>query len=449
MHDEGVHRSRWTLRAMEWDDARARYPNLWREGMPCQLLAFERLVSRLGLGDLIAIYYPSSQRHPERSRRFLGISRVTGLRRSHDPGFAWIDLETAHRFDPPLDLKQQPRRVFLCCDKGWPAPEVNLFNEVFDAAIKAGWKPTDEECEQRPETSPPQTPEPEPRTEGIAYRMFAGVDYSGDMRDPRKATWLAIVALQDERFRLTRLEATGRSGLQRYLRDPDSALMSVEAIGLDFPFGLPLAFAESLLGGAFPKEGWWGLVKKFEKLSRPSYLVALQEFRDAQGELKRLTDEKAEASSPLHRVGRDLGPTAYHGIRMIGEDRSRYAVRPFENAQGKLLLEVRPTAALRRLVAADEKTPLDKVLSGLSSLDSHPVELSPRFHRLCLASREALHAVVAARCAAIAVLTGEADRSADELAAGEGERLRREGWIYGLQEPERPIAEPAAAEAQD
>jgi hypothetical protein len=275
--------------------------------------------------------------------------------------------------------------------------------------------------------------------------MFAGVDYSGDMRDPREATWLAIVALHEQRFRLIRLEPTGRAGLQRYLRDPDNALMNVEAIGLDFPFGLPLPFAESLLGGAFPEEGWWSLVKKFEKLTRPSYLVALQEFRDGQGELKRLTDEKAEAASPLHRVGRDLGPMAYHGIRMIGEDRSRYAVRPFETAQGKLLLEVRPTAVLRRLAGVDEEASAEKILSALCSLESYPLDAAPRFHRSCIASREALHAVIAARCAAIAVLTGEANRSPDELAEGAGERLRREGWIYGLQEPERPIAEPAEA----
>ena len=63
------------------------------------------------------------------------------------------------------------------------------------------------------------------------------------------------------------------------------------------------------------------------------------------------------------------------------------------------------------------------------------MDVGARFRRICLGSREALHAAVSARCAAIAVLTGEADRNADELVAGEGERLRREGWIYGLQEP--------------
>ena len=33
-----------------------------------------------------------------------------------------------------------------------------------------------------------------------------------------------------------------------------------------------------------------------------------------------------------------------------------------------------------------------------------------------------------------AVLSGEADRSPDELAPGHAEQIRIEGWIYGLEE---------------
>jgi len=41
---------------------------------------------------------------------------------------------------------------------------------------------------------------------------------------------------------------------------------------------------------------------------------------------------------------------------------------------------------------------------------------------------------VAARSAAVAVLSGETDKSPDDLGAGAGagDRVRREGWIYGL-----------------
>ena len=126
-NDERRRRSRWMFRALEWDDPRAKYPNVWHEGMPCHVLAFDSVAGRLRLGDLIAVFYPASQRHAERADRFLGLSRVTGLRRAHDAGFAWVDLETAHRFSAPLDVGEAPRRVFLCCDPGWPEQEVELF----------------------------------------------------------------------------------------------------------------------------------------------------------------------------------------------------------------------------------------------------------------------------------------------------------------------------------
>ena len=48
--DERRRRSRWMIRALEWDDTRARYPNIWREGMPRNILAYDSVTSRLRLG---------------------------------------------------------------------------------------------------------------------------------------------------------------------------------------------------------------------------------------------------------------------------------------------------------------------------------------------------------------------------------------------------------------
>jgi hypothetical protein len=269
-------------------------------------------------------------------------------------------------------------------------------------------------------------------------RTFAGVDYGGDMRDRRDRTWLAILALGGERLRVVRLEATGRSGLEAALRDPDRLLMSVEAIGLDFPFALPVPFAESLLGGGFPEDGWWALVRRMERLTRPDFLSAVQDFRQAHGPLKRLADETAALPSPLERIEDDPSPRAYHGIRMIGEDRSRYAVRPFESARARLLLEVRPEVLLRRLVGpeafSDERARREAVLGRLRRLAWLPVDVEAAFERPCRESTSALLAVLAARCTAAAVLSGEADRTPEELVPGQGERVRREGWIYGLSE---------------
>ena len=79
--------------------------------------------------------------------------------------------------------------------------------------------------------------------------------------------------------------------------------------------------------------------------------------------------------SPLHRVNPDLGPMTYQGIRMIAEERSRYAVRPFESAKGRLLIEVYPGAAVRRLgVETDERNGLTQAIAtALARAERLPV----------------------------------------------------------------------------
>ena len=52
--------------------------------------------------------------------------------------------------------------------------------------------------------------------------------------------------------------------------------------------------------------------------------------------------------------------------------------------------------------------------------------------RRCRGKRAALDAVLAARAAAQAVVSGEADRSNEELHTTDPGRLSFEGWIYGL-----------------
>jgi len=461
--DELRRHSRWMMRVLEWNDARARYPNIWQDEMPRHVLARDRAVSRLRLGDLVAVYYPANPARPGRSEKFVGLARVSGLRRADEPGFAWVDFDVAHRFDPPLEPSRQPRRVFLCCDAGWPEPDVLLFREVFDAAVARGWAPDEGDLEDAAEepaataahdgepppgetgepTKPPVPARPEASGQTVSAtpgRSFAGVDYSGDMRDPREGTWLAIVELHEGTLHVKRLEATGRHRLQAALRDPDAMLMRVEAIGLDFPFGLPLAFAEKLMGQPFPGEGWWALAKRMERLTRPDYLTALQEFRNDQGEPKRYTDEVAEAFSPLHRVNPDLGPMTYHGIRMIAEDRSRYVVKPFESAIGRYLLEVYPGGFVKRLAPAsgpgdgNGRSRNRAILDAIGRLESFPLRMDARATESCLTRRDALDAVIAARMAAVAVITGEVDCKVEDLAPGVGERVRQEGWIYGLRE---------------
>jgi hypothetical protein len=210
--------------------------------------------------------------------------------------------------------------------------------------------------------------------------------------------------------------------------------MRAEGIGLGFPFGLPLPFAEKLMGGPFPDQGWWAFAKHLERTPLPDYLIALQEFRDGQGEPGRLTDEASGAPSPLRRSDPDLGSMAYHGIKMIAEERSRYAVRPFESAQGKLLLEVSPAGVVKRIRSGrgnGEGANRGALLAALTKIAPFPVVVPEPLIQKCLARPEALDAVIAARSAALAVMSGETDKTPEELGTGHGDRIRREGWIYG------------------
>ncbi len=185
-------------------------------------------------------------------------------------------------------------------------------------------------------------------------------------------------------------------------------------------------------------EGWWAFARRLERTSLPDYLIALQEFRDEQGQPGRFTDEAAGAPSPLDRTGPDLGSMAYHGIKMIAEERSRYAIRPFESAQGRLLLEVSPTGVLQRMRNNGSGGgnggggKRDALISDLGKLDKFPVTIVEPLAKKCRARAEALDAVLAARSAALAMLSGETEKSPEELGAGNGDRVRREGWIYGL-----------------
>jgi hypothetical protein len=120
-------------------------------------------------------------------------------------------------------------------------------------------------------------------------------------------------------------------------------------------------------------------------------------------------------------------------------------VRPFETAQAKLLLEVHPDVVLQRLglglTTAAGRKGREKLVHGLAQLDTFPVLLDETFRKQCLNHLGALNAVIAARSCAMAVLTGEVDLPPEELAPEHADRVRREGWIYGLRETKAPPEE--------
>ena len=433
--EKGRRHSRWMLRVLEWNDPRAKYPNLWHGGMPVHVLAFDTVAKRLRLGDLVAVFHPAVADGEKKHGAFLGLSRVIGLRRSYSAGQYWIDLETTHRLGEPLVPAKVPRRVFLCCDPEWPGPDVALFRQLFDAAVANGWSPELGDLEDTPEAAPRPPTAAEPEEAG---RLFCGAVLGGGLHDRPEHTWFATVRLTgavNPALQVIRLEATGRSGLTSLLRSPDQALMAAEGIGLSFPFGMPNRFVEAIHGGNYPEGGWRELVQLVSKMPYPDFLEKIQEFHRENGDVLRWTDEKQGTGSPLRRDLPDLGSVTYHGIRMLAENRSRYVVRPFESAAGQVLFEVR--APLGE-VGLDEST-VERVQawsSGiaerLARLSRLPVTFEGDSEKACRRSAAALKAVLAARQAASAVLSGDVARTPEELDPLEADRIRTEGWIYGF-----------------
>jgi|GEM_PF-3601608 len=120
---------------------------------------------------------------------------------------------------------------------------------------------------------------------------------------------------------------------------------------------------------------------------------------------------------------------------MLAEERSRYTVRPFESAKGRYLFEVR--APLQE-VGLNEETLQDRtgwkreIQERLAGLPKLPIRLSDRLKTQCGASGAALKAALAARQAAAAILSGEVEKTPEELAGDQADRVAREGWVYGV-----------------
>ena len=97
--------------------------------------------------------------------------------------------------------------------------------------------------------------------------------------------------------------------------------------------------------------------------------------------------------------------------------------------------EVYPGGFVRRHGLDKEKVPggrLASIVTALTRLPRLPVDVDAPWRSKCLSQRDALDALLAARCAAGAVLSGEIDREPAELAPENAEQVKTEGWIYGL-----------------
>ena len=272
-----------------------------------------------------------------------------------------------------------------------------------------------------------------------------GVDFSGARTD--RNTWITRGRLvSGKSLRLDQPERIRREELHDLL--PEVPTPAVAA--LDFPFGVPRAFAERFVGSpdsATMRTLWDGV----GDMTLEQFITARHEFVAANGEPKRSGDLEyhPESYSPLHVVNPNMLPMTYHGIQLLRRwhhARSRRWHVPPMPPDGPIdrrvtLLELMPGALLRSLGlpykgykrGRDSTSLRSQILDGLPARAGIALPQLDSVRADCLENDDCLDSVVAAVGAAMWAQDSARFRhpADDELPAA-----LLEGWIY-VPEPGR------------
>ena len=273
-----------------------------------------------------------------------------------------------------------------------------------------------------------------------------GVDFSGHRED--RNTWMASGTLTDQAaLLLDSVQPVRREDLYDYLAKVPTPAVAA----LDFPFGLPRAFAKFLCHRR-PTGDMADVWQVVSILTGAEFVAERDQFVGqrpdlplSQREPKRAGDlaHHRESYSPLHTVNPNMLPMTYEGIRMLQrwhEERPRrWHVPPMEptgsTTERVTLLELMPGALLKSVGlpykgykngrAALEKR--DEILGGLAEASGVDLPNLDRVRLACRANDDCLDSVVAAVGAA--AWAKDASRfhhpDQDELKDAE-----LEGWIY-------------------
>ena len=273
-----------------------------------------------------------------------------------------------------------------------------------------------------------------------------GVDFSGH-RDDRN-TWMASGTLTgDGALNFDSVQPARRDDLYDFLLDVPAPAVAA----LDFPFGVPRAFAEFLSREAATRDMVY-VWRAVSRLTAAEFIARRDQFVGqrpdlplSQREPKRAGDlaYHRESYSPLHTVNPNMLPMTYEGIIMLQrwhEERpDRWHVPPLEPTgpatDRVTLLELMPGALLKSIGlpykgykkgrAALERR--DQILGRLAEASGVDLPNLDRVRMACRANDDCLDAVVAAVGAAAWARDASRFRhpNRDELADAE-----LEGWIY-------------------
>ena len=181
----------------------------------------------------------------------------------------------------------------------------------------------------------------------MAEQTIVGVDFSGAQSD--KNTWITEGTLEGDKLEIACPYSIKRNHLTEYLK----SLKSDTVAGLDFPFGIPIAFAKYLGLSKYEMPDSWSVIAK----------MCLNEFIDKRngyvGEKREKEHLRAGdlwvtgCYSCLHDVNPNMVPMTFYGMKMLHELwQSGCKVPPLPDpveCNGPTLLETMPGAVLRSL----------------------------------------------------------------------------------------------------
>ena len=279
----------------------------------------------------------------------------------------------------------------------------------------------------------------------MSQTLIAGADYSGAKTVPNE-TWLALGTLSSMGLEINSLNRCGSHKLAMEL----NSVKELNAVGLDFPFSLPVDFlaflAEKLEADAF--QSWQGVVEKIAFLPFEQFLELVTEFKV---EPKRLADKALNRSaiSPLHRGNPSMVQMTYQGMKLLASlDPKKFFVLPFQDAIpfGCAVMETYPRETLHSLGLPDtgyktkdsEKSLATRkeILKGLTHIRDGKLvgrehcpylTLGKMIERAALESDHALDAVIA--CYAVAVWKTAPQFYKDPF-TDDDPNVLLEGWIY-------------------
>ena len=183
----------------------------------------------------------------------------------------------------------------------------------------------------------------------MAEQTVLGVDFSGAQSD--KNTWMTKGVLTNGVLRLSRPHRIKRNELAIFLQTLESDAVAA----LDFPFGVPLAFANFLAAGASTMpELWEAVARKEYDCFKKSLDHFVEGQRQEQQPLELIRCGDVHFDGPMSPLNIRMKAMTYHGMKMMHHlhktDSSRWCIPPLNCPAWRdqaTLLEVMPGVLLR------------------------------------------------------------------------------------------------------